>query len=77
MPNGQLPYVSAPVIKKGDKVIALVELEVTVIDPGSLTREQNLLDLVGPKGETEESKVIVSHELLGEMKVLAYFVKQK
>jgi len=72
-------YVSAPIVKEGDEVRFLVELKGIVVDPGPLTKEQNLLGLLGPKGRPvpEEFKTIIRHETLGNLKVDSYFVRGK
>lgn len=74
-----MPYVSAPIVKEGDEVLFLVELRGIVVDPGPLTKEQNQLGLLGPKGEPipEEFKTIIHHETLGDITVDSYFVRGK
>lgn len=71
-----MPYVEAPIVKEGDKVEFLFKLTGTVVDPGPLTKEQNRLGLLPPRGEPTpmELKVAIQHPELGRLLVDAYFV---
>ena len=72
-----MPYVSAPIVKVGDKVRFLIELTGTIVDPGPLTKEQNKLGLLPPKvGDPipENLKATIEHPVLGTLRVDAYFV---
>ena len=68
-------YVSAPIVKVGDTVKFMVELEGTIVNPGPLTKEQNKLGLLNPLEEDgDDQVVIISHEIFGIIEVLAYWV---